>query len=411
MASMRVYEAARKLNIDTGELLKVLQARGIKSSPISTIDTDLFNELLDTLVRQGGQEPEASSGGKVISLVDKKEALPADIQGESGEEEDSTMDTQEVDQDLVETKPYIPGEKMEEASPETSKTVLALAPHPADEEFDAEEEMKAFDQAREEATKEAMDLAPAPAEEDASENKGEGAAEEPAGADTGDDAVAAETEVSRPKEASIAPAAMASSSSERPSGSNIVSWAAIVVAMIVAAALWSANGKISEQSAQITALQAQLGEASVTISSNKGALETQAGIISSNKTAIESQTGVIAANKAAIGANTIAISSANVDIAATNAALQATQAALGETTNRVANAETAIELHSGMIVQNRANIREVSNAVNLKDRLTVKAEIASNASALNALSNTLPESQAANIRALSRTLAELGSSI
>jgi hypothetical protein len=73
-----VYEAARKLNMQAGELVKILEAKGIHSSPISTIAESVFNQLLEEMVsvesKLAGGEPPATL--KLVSFKEKAEVKP-----------------------------------------------------------------------------------------------------------------------------------------------------------------------------------------------------------------------------------------------------------------------------------------------------------------------------------------------
>ena len=63
MGKKRVYEAARRLNLETSELMKLLQEQGVTvKSPISFISEDDFENVSNSLVTPQGkplQEVEA----------------------------------------------------------------------------------------------------------------------------------------------------------------------------------------------------------------------------------------------------------------------------------------------------------------------------------------------------------------
>jgi len=87
MSDMRVYEAARKLNMQAGELVKLLEAKGIHTSPISTIEESLFNQLLEEMVapapKPDGAEPAAPL--KLVSMKEKAEAKQEEPAGGEAE--------------------------------------------------------------------------------------------------------------------------------------------------------------------------------------------------------------------------------------------------------------------------------------------------------------------------------------
>ncbi|MDH4183463.1 MAG: translation initiation factor IF-2 N-terminal domain-containing protein [Nitrospinota bacterium] len=72
MSNLRVYEAARKLNMSAGELVKILEEKGVQASPISTIEQDLFDSLLEQMVSGAGKTKEGESAPlKLVSFKEK----------------------------------------------------------------------------------------------------------------------------------------------------------------------------------------------------------------------------------------------------------------------------------------------------------------------------------------------------
>jgi len=150
MSNLRVYEAARKLNMQAGELVKILESKGIHASPIATISEEIFNDLLEELV--GGSKPrqgEAASPLKLVSLKDKKEPQKEQDQPrtEGDPEEDPARpmlslapEMTEAETDLAETLPGL--DQTQPLIPETKSTEETIEPvteesaeeKPADEE-------------------------------------------------------------------------------------------------------------------------------------------------------------------------------------------------------------------------------------------------------------------------------------
>ena len=77
MSDMRVYEAARKLNMQAGELVKLLEAKGIHTSPISTIEENLFNQLLEEMVAPAPKQEGTTEPAAPLKLVSVKEKTVA----------------------------------------------------------------------------------------------------------------------------------------------------------------------------------------------------------------------------------------------------------------------------------------------------------------------------------------------
>lgn len=101
MEKIRVYEAARKLNLESKDLIKTLQEKGIDvKSPISFITKAQFDDLLNAMT---SSEDKPSTGeGKVLDLprkpAEKEEAKPAPQAAGEAEKETSKLS-------LVKTEP------------------------------------------------------------------------------------------------------------------------------------------------------------------------------------------------------------------------------------------------------------------------------------------------------------------
>ncbi|MGK7344511.1 MAG: translation initiation factor IF-2 N-terminal domain-containing protein [Candidatus Nitrospinota bacterium M3_3B_026] len=86
MSGIRVYEAARKLNIETKELMRILGERGAPvKSPISFISQSDFDDVLDFLTTSGPGDAGEEGQAPRISLVQPQQAekrpeeSPADV--------------------------------------------------------------------------------------------------------------------------------------------------------------------------------------------------------------------------------------------------------------------------------------------------------------------------------------------
>ncbi|VAX17616.1 hypothetical protein MNBD_NITROSPINAE03-1730 [hydrothermal vent metagenome] len=125
MANLRVYEAARKLNIETSELMKILNKRGIKvKSPIAAISQENFESILEYLSSSSQKsksvvaktKPNDDKGKKRLSLV---------VQG--GAESDKKAATADV---IPLGRPAKEAKEPEEATAKKEKTTKETPPEP-----------------------------------------------------------------------------------------------------------------------------------------------------------------------------------------------------------------------------------------------------------------------------------------
>ncbi|MDH5636919.1 MAG: translation initiation factor IF-2 N-terminal domain-containing protein [Nitrospinota bacterium] len=261
MGNLRVYEAARKLNMQAGELVKILEGKGIHASPIATISEEVFNELLEELV--GGAESsegEPSSPLKLVSLKDKAEPLSEldeeQPEGENSDEEPArpmlslAPEMTETETDLAET---IPG--MDETQPTISD------PQPMDETTESETA---------EATKEE------PGEE------AEPAVEEPK-----DEPVeSTTTEAPQPAEAPepvMAPVTVVAAEQPSKSRPSLVSYASFILALMALAAVAYVNNNVSQQGRQLGDAMASIQATNERVDGVDQANELQGQMIAANR--------------------------------------------------------------------------------------------------------------------------------
>lgn len=93
MDRIRVYEAAKKLNLESKNLIKTLQEKGVDvKSPISFITKAQFDDLLNTMTSSEDKPP--TGDGKVLDLprkpAEKEKAEPAQQAAGAGEAEKET---------------------------------------------------------------------------------------------------------------------------------------------------------------------------------------------------------------------------------------------------------------------------------------------------------------------------------
>ncbi len=117
MSRIRVYEAAKKLNMETKELLKILNEKGVVAkSPISFIEQSEFDNILESMTGSTATSAEETGEGKIIDFQDN--------QKEAGDEAvASAEDTQSESEELKLALVPPPSNAIKtEGAPEPEKT-------------------------------------------------------------------------------------------------------------------------------------------------------------------------------------------------------------------------------------------------------------------------------------------------
>jgi len=91
MSNIRVYQAAKKMNMETKELMKLLNDRGVTiKSPIASISEEKFNELLESITSDPAEEKDAGSE-KVLDFAEKAaESKMKSVSPPAGEEKEKS---------------------------------------------------------------------------------------------------------------------------------------------------------------------------------------------------------------------------------------------------------------------------------------------------------------------------------
>ncbi|MDH5509013.1 MAG: translation initiation factor IF-2 N-terminal domain-containing protein [Nitrospinota bacterium] len=256
MSNLRVYEAARKLNMQAGELVKILEGKGIHASPIATISEETFNELLEELV--GGSESSSVEPGSPLKLVSMK-----------GKQEPQL----EPDEEQLED---------EEAKGEMGRPMLSLAPELTETETELAETMPGMDQTVptiSEPQLETTEHDTAEAAEDEPEKEEEKAIEEP-------EATPMATREAAPIVADEQP---------RKNRPSLVSYASFILALMALAAVVYVNNNVSQQARQLGDAMTSIQAANERIDLADQANELQGQMIAANRAEVGALTDSMAA--------------------------------------------------------------------------------------------------------------------
>ncbi|MDH5677273.1 MAG: translation initiation factor IF-2 N-terminal domain-containing protein [Nitrospinota bacterium] len=261
MSNMRVYEAARKMNMQAGELVKILEGKGIHASPISTITEETFNELLEELVGSAGaSEAESIFPLKLISFKDKsaanQESSPSEEEPEPEEEPIKPMlslapELTEEETDLAETMPSLDS---------TQAIKTQIEPLDEESEADTEDDVASVDDSKEELA----------ASETEKENEGKATVFAPLAAEP----FAAESPAAAPL------AASGIQSRNRPS---IVAYSAFILAALALGGLIWVNNNVTLQASQVKDVAASIQATNDRVDGVDLANELQGQLIAANR--------------------------------------------------------------------------------------------------------------------------------
>ncbi len=127
MSNIRVYEAAKKMNMETKELMKLLNDRGVViKSPIASISEENFNELLESITGAPAEEKDVGSE-KVLDFAEKvaESKMKSITPQPSGEEKEKSKLA------LVPPLQSVKSESPEQADDEKDSVEPKPAPPPA----------------------------------------------------------------------------------------------------------------------------------------------------------------------------------------------------------------------------------------------------------------------------------------
>ncbi|MBI4665631.1 MAG: translation initiation factor IF-2 N-terminal domain-containing protein [Nitrospinae bacterium] len=132
MSEIRVYEAARKLNMPVEEYMGLLARRGVEvKSPISIISQEVFDEVLSSLSggTAGEEQKSAEKDRGRLSLVTPQPASASEPEGfahEADEDEDSTAPVAEAAPVPPKKEPTAPSKLLKGAMPPISLSYVSV---------------------------------------------------------------------------------------------------------------------------------------------------------------------------------------------------------------------------------------------------------------------------------------------